>query len=169
MASVGAGSTAAWTGGADSWILDCATAFRTAGAVFFAFGFGAAFTIFRATFFAAFTRTGGFLAVGAAAACWRFAGATVFVFFAGAFFALSRCQRFFCAAAMRFRAAALNRFLPVVFGSVLAVAVEMDRLEPPWPNSAWNLSNGSFDPVPLQFVTHERHFEDAGVVNRGGL
>jgi hypothetical protein len=38
---------------------------------------------------------------------------------------------------MRFRAAALNRFLPVAFGSELSVAGEMDRLEPPWPNSAW--------------------------------
>src|ERR1019366_835276 len=31
-----------------------------------------------------------------------------------------------------------------------------------------DLGDGSFDPVPLQFKTHERHFEDA-VVNRGGL
>ena len=66
---------------------------------------------------------------------------------------------------MRFRAAALRRFFRGVFGSALAVAVEMDRLESPWPNSAWDLGNGSFDPVPLQFVTHKRHFEDAGVVN----
>src|ERR1019366_2081369 len=28
---------------------------------------------------------------------------------------------------------------------------------------------GSFDPVPLYFVTHQRHFEDARVVNRGGF
>jgi hypothetical protein len=32
-----------------------------------------------------------------------------------------------------------------------------------------DLGDGSFDPVPLHFVTHERHFEDAGVVNRCGL
>jgi hypothetical protein len=83
------------------------------------------------------TWTGGFFAVGAAVTLRRLGAAVGFVFFAGAFFALSNCQRFFCAAAMRFRAAALNRFFRGVFGSVLAVAVEPDRLESPWPNSSW--------------------------------
>jgi hypothetical protein len=29
-----------------------------------------------------------------------------------------------------------------------------------------DLGNGSFDPIPLHFETHERHFEDAGVNRR---
>src|ERR1019366_2650420 len=109
------------------------------GDTFFVFGLGAAFRAldFRVAFFAVFTWTGRFLAGAAAVAFWRFTGAVGFAFFARAFFALSSCQRFFWAAAIRFRAATLNRFLPVAFGSALAVAVEMDRLESPWPNSAW--------------------------------
>ena len=98
---------------------------------------GGAFRVFGVVFFAAFAWTDGFLAVGAAVTLRRLGATVGFVFFAGAFFALSSCQRFFWAAAIRFRAATLNRFLPVAFGSALAVAVEMDRRLPPWPNSAW--------------------------------
>jgi hypothetical protein len=61
------------------------------GDTFFALDTG--FTTFRATFFAAFAWTGGFLAVGAAVAFWRLGAAVGFVFFAVAFLALSSCQR----------------------------------------------------------------------------
>ena len=88
VVSVDAGSTTAWTSGAGSWTSGFTTALRTFGAAFRALDF-------KVAFFAAFAWTGGFLAVGAAVAFWRFAAAVRFVFFAGAFFALSSCQRFF--------------------------------------------------------------------------
>jgi hypothetical protein len=105
--------------------LGFATAFRTAGAVFFAFGF------------AAFTSAGRCFRDAVTLALRRFAAGLRFGLSASAFFAFSSCQRFFWASAIRCLAAALNRFLPVAFGSELSVAVEMDRLGPPWPNSAW--------------------------------
>lgn len=60
-----------------------------------ALGLGAAFTTFRATLFAAFTLTGGFLSVGAALAFFRFAAGLRFGVTASAFFALSAAHRFF--------------------------------------------------------------------------
>src|ERR1019366_2760371 len=130
VVSVDAGSTTAWTPGAASWTSGFTTALRTFGAAFRALDF-------KVAFFAAFAWTGDFLAVGAAVTLRRLGAAVGFVFFARAFFVFRSCQRFFCAAAMRFRAATLNRFLPVIFGSMLAVTVEVDRLESPWPSSAW--------------------------------
>jgi hypothetical protein len=57
------------------------------GDTFFALDTG--FRTFRATFFAAFTWTGGSLAVGAAVTLRRFTAALVVTFFAAAFFALN--------------------------------------------------------------------------------
>src|ERR1017187_2681197 len=123
-AVTGVGSVATCTGvaGASTVAFGAVAALSFGfGDTFFVFGLGAAFTTFGATFLAAFTWTGRVLA--GAATFWRLGAAVGFVFFAGAFFAFISCQRFFCAAAMRFRAAALNRFFRGVFGSALAVAV----------------------------------------------
>ena len=86
-ASSGEGWT--WTAVASMVAVGLTASFLAFSSSTFAFGFAAAFTTFRATFFAAFTLTASFLVVGAAVALWRFTAALVVTLFAAAFFALN--------------------------------------------------------------------------------